>query len=85
MIKIAITGKIGTGKTTVSKTLKSMGYQVFESDIEVKKFYKESKLIENLEPKLLVLVLVHSLDLKSLIQLKIHQVFSFQKLLKEMI
>ena len=36
-IEIAITGKIGTGKTTTCKLLKNLGYQIFESDNEVKK------------------------------------------------
>lgn len=34
-IKIAITGKIATGKTTISNILKDIGYEVFESDKEV--------------------------------------------------
>ena len=43
-INIAITGKIGTGKTTVCNLLKKEGFQVFESDKEIKKiFEKKSK------------------------------------------
>ena len=38
-INIAITGKIGTGKTTVCNLLKKEGFQVFESDKEIKKFF----------------------------------------------
>ena len=38
-IKIAITGKIGSGKTFVSKFLKELGYKVFESDKEVAKIF----------------------------------------------
>ena len=49
MIKIAITGKIGTGKTTVSNIIRNLGYQVFESDVEIKKVYKESIVIEKLK------------------------------------
>lgn len=44
MRKIAITGNIGSGKTTVCKILKNIGYKVFECDLEVKKLYKTIKL-----------------------------------------
>ncbi len=39
MRKIAITGNIGSGKTTVCKILKNIGYKVFECDFEIKKLY----------------------------------------------
>jgi len=39
-IKIAITGKIGSGKSTVSKIIKNLGFFVFESDKEVDKIFK---------------------------------------------
>jgi len=45
-IKIAITGKIATGKTTVSNILKDLGYEVFESDKEVSKLF-EKEIIKN--------------------------------------
>ena len=37
MKKVGITGGIGSGKTLVSKIIESMGYPVFNSDIEAKK------------------------------------------------
>ena len=40
MIKIAITGNIGSGKTTICKILKTLGYEIFECDLEVKKLYQ---------------------------------------------
>ena len=43
-INIAITGKIGTGKTTVCKLLKKEGFQVFESDKEIKKLFRKKKV-----------------------------------------
>ena len=49
MIKIAITGNIGTGKTTVSKIIKLMRYKVFESDKEVKKILKYKKIIQKIK------------------------------------
>ena len=45
-IKVAITGKIGTGKTTFCNLLKKQGFQVFESDNEVSKLL-ERKDIKN--------------------------------------
>ena len=44
MRKIAITGNIGSGKTTVCKILKNSGFKVFECDLEVKKLYKTINL-----------------------------------------
>ena len=46
MLKIAITGKIATGKTTVSKILKKMDYKVFDSDVEVANLYKTDSIID---------------------------------------
>ena len=43
-IKIVITGNVGTGKSTLSKFLISEGYQVFESDEEVRKVYSLSEV-----------------------------------------
>ena len=48
-IKIAITGNIATGKTTVCEILKSMGFKVFESDYEVKKLYNQNDIIYEME------------------------------------
>tara|TARA_B100000029_G_scaffold511865_1_gene607009 strand:+ start:1697 stop:2302 length:606 start_codon:yes stop_codon:yes gene_type:complete len=60
VFKIAITGNIGSGKTTASKLVSELGFKVFESDNEVKKLYLQknvktnilsafSKSIENLQ------------------------------------
>ena len=48
MIKIAITGNIGTGKTTVSQIVKILGYQVFESDEAVKKILKTKDVVNKI-------------------------------------
>ena len=48
MRKIAITGKIGTGKTTVSEIIKSLGHKVFESDKETKKILQKPKIIQKI-------------------------------------
>ena len=44
MIKIAILGDIGSGKSFVAKTF---GYPVFNADKEVSKLYKKEKKIFN--------------------------------------
>lgn len=49
MLKIGITGGIGSGKSTVSKILQTMGYPVFNSDDQAKKILFQSK---NLHEKL---------------------------------
>ena len=43
MIKIAITGNIGTGKSTVAKIIKEFGFKVFESDQIVNKLLEEKE------------------------------------------
>ena len=44
-IKVAITGKIGSGKTTVCIFLKKQGFQIFESDKEVRKLLNKKNVI----------------------------------------
>ncbi len=46
MLKIAITGKIATGKTTISEILKGMNYKVFDSDLEVANLYQTKAVID---------------------------------------
>ena len=45
MLKAAITGNIGTGKTTVCKVFESLGVNVYYADKEAKKFYTYPKII----------------------------------------
>ena len=44
MKKIAITGNIGSGKTTISNILLQEGYQVFQCDKEISKLYLRTDL-----------------------------------------
>ena len=44
MKKIAITGNIGSGKTTISNMLLKEGYEVFQCDKEISKLYLRSDL-----------------------------------------
>jgi len=45
MIQIAITGNMGSGKTTVSQIFESLGVPVFYADEEAKKLYKVHEII----------------------------------------
>lgn len=47
---IAITGSIGCGKTYIAGLIKSLGYNVFDADKEVKKFYKNKNFLKKIEP-----------------------------------
>jgi len=46
MLKIGITGKIGSGKTTICRIFESIGVPVYYSDIEAKKFYNDSNVVK---------------------------------------
>ena len=48
MIKIAITGNIGSGKSTITKIIKELGFKVFDSDKEVKKALTKKDLINQI-------------------------------------
>ena len=43
-IKFAITGKIGSGKSTVSEIIRKLGYSVFESDKEVNNLFTKKSV-----------------------------------------
>jgi len=44
MLKVAITGNIGTGKTTVARIFESLGVPIFYSDFQAKLLYKDEKI-----------------------------------------
>ena len=44
MIKVAVTGNIGSGKSTVVKIFTSLGIPVFHADYEAKLLYKEERV-----------------------------------------
>ncbi len=48
MVKIALTGGIGTGKTYLSKHFREMGIPVFYADDEAKKLYRDDKFLEDM-------------------------------------
>ena len=48
MIKIAITGNIGSGKSTITKVIRELGFKVFDSDKEVKKALTRKNLINQI-------------------------------------
>lgn len=47
MLKIAITGNIGSGKTTVCKIFESLGVPVFYADAEAKNLYNDASVISS--------------------------------------
>lgn len=49
MLKIGITGNIGTGKTTVCKIFESLGVNVYYADKEAKKFYSFPEVIRSVK------------------------------------
>ena len=70
MIKIAITGNIGTGKSTISNIIKAFGFKVFEADKEVKVAMRQKNLISKIkkefQPKVLGLIKYNKIDRKKL-------------------
>ena len=46
MIKIAITGNIGSGKSTITKIVRELGFKVFDSDLEVENVMMKKDLIK---------------------------------------
>ncbi len=49
MLKIAITGNIGSGKTTVCKIFESLEVPVFYADTEAKNLYNDASVISSVE------------------------------------
>ena len=47
MIKVALTGNIGAGKTTVSKMFEALGVPVFNSDLSAREAEKNPEVITN--------------------------------------
>ncbi|WP_163711178.1 dephospho-CoA kinase [Mangrovibacterium lignilyticum] len=47
MIKVGITGGIGSGKSTVCQFFKTLGIPVFEADVEAKNLINSSEAIKN--------------------------------------
>ena len=48
MIKVGLTGNIGSGKTTVAKIFETLGVPVFHADIEARKFLSEKEVLDAL-------------------------------------
>jgi dephospho-CoA kinase len=49
MLKVAVTGNIGSGKSTVTRIFKSLGIPVFEADSVAKNLYSEKEVIEEVK------------------------------------
>ncbi len=48
MLKVCITGSIGSGKTTVSNIFSKLGISVFKADDEAKKFFNHTEVKEKI-------------------------------------
>jgi len=48
MLKVAVTGNIGSGKTTICKVFETLGIPVFYADQQAKKLYYEPEIREKL-------------------------------------
>src|SRR5210317_1691119 len=49
MLRIAVTGNIGTGKTTVCRVFESLGIKVYYADLVAKKFYLQESVIQSVK------------------------------------
>ena len=49
MIKIGITGSLASGKSTVVTLMSKNKYSIFSADKEVRKLYKEQKIVKRLK------------------------------------
>ena len=48
MLIIGLTGNIGSGKTFVASVFDTLGISIFNADLEARKLYEETSVIENL-------------------------------------
>lgn len=49
MLKIGLTGNIGSGKTTIAKIFESLGINIFYADTEAKKLYQDNEVKSKVE------------------------------------
>jgi len=70
MIKVGLTGNIGTGKSTVAKIFESLGIPVYHADMEAKKMLKRDDVKQILRTKFGGNIFLHeSVDRKKLADL----------------
>lgn len=48
MIRVGLTGNIGTGKSTVAKIFELLGVPVYHADREAQKFYREDEVVQQM-------------------------------------
>lgn len=82
MLKVGLTGNIGSGKTTVSRIFETLGISVFNADIEAKNLYYEENVKLDISDFLgkEVLDTKHDIDFKKLASI----IFNDEKKLKQL-
>ena len=48
-MRYAITGSIGTGKTTIANIFKDKGFKVYDADVIVHDLYKDKEILKKVE------------------------------------
>ncbi len=79
-IKIAITGGIGSGKSTVAKIIKSKGFAVYSCDEIYAELLKKSRFIEKIGGEFDGVIINGTLDRKKLADIVFNDAFALKKL-----
>lgn len=71
MLKVGLTGSIGSGKSTIAKAFNLLGVPVYLSDLEAKKIMEDPELVQQIVNKFgdTILTEHHSIDRKKLASL----------------
>lgn len=81
MLKVALTGNIGSGKSTVAKVFNAIGVPVFNADNEARKLYSRVEIVDRMRELFTNRILTHTgkIDTKVLASI----IFNDSKALKQ--